>query len=256
MVRTPRPGLHVYFRCEEIDGSQKLAQIAVTDPETGKVVPKTILETKGEGGYVLAPGCPPACHPTSRCYGFANDRNETIIPVITPDERAVLLDAARALNEWQDPNEIRRVERQARSVGGPIGGRPGDDYNARADWRELLGRHGWTHLFVGKDGTEYWRRPGKPSGSSSATVNHDGLGLLYVFSSNAYPFEPDHGYSKFSAYALLEHEGDYKAAALTLATEGYGSRLPRHLTKRCRRTPGPLARYAEYPPPPNWKNDR
>jgi hypothetical protein len=31
-----------------------------------------------------------------------------------------------------------------------------------------------------------------------------GSDLLYVFSSNAWPFEPEAAYTKFSAYALLE----------------------------------------------------
>ncbi len=38
-------------------------------------------------------------------------------------------------------------------------------------------------------------------------------------------FEPERGHSKFSAYALLNHGGDVKAAARELAAQGY--RLPR-----------------------------
>jgi hypothetical protein len=46
--------------------------------------------------------------------------------------------------------------------------------------------------------------------------------LLYVFSSNAHPFEDGRGYSKFAAYAVLNHRGDYVRAAKTLQAEGYG----------------------------------
>jgi hypothetical protein len=35
-------------------------------------------------------------------------------------------------------------------------------------------------------------------------------------------FEPGRGYSKFSAYALLNHAGDFSAAAADLAAQGYG----------------------------------
>jgi uncharacterized protein (DUF927 family) len=42
---------------------------------------------------------------------------------------------------------------------------------------------------------------------------------LYVFSSNAAPFEAGRAYSPFSAYCLLEHAGDAKQAARTLAQE-------------------------------------
>src|SRR5262249_42289775 len=40
---------------------------------------------------------------------------------------------------------------------------------------------------------------------------------FYVFSTNAYPFEHETSYSKFAAYALLNHNGDYKAAARAIA---------------------------------------
>ena len=42
------------------------------------------------------------------------------------------------------------------------------------------------------------------------------------FSSNALPFEPETAYAPFAAYSLLEHEGDFAAAANALAQQGYG----------------------------------
>jgi hypothetical protein len=47
-----------------------------------------------------------------------------------------------------------------------------------------------------------------------------------VFSSNAWPFEPQTAYSKFAAYALLEHHGDFRAAARLLALKGYRTTKP------------------------------
>ena len=46
--------------------------------------------------------------------------------------------------------------------------------------------------------------------------------MFYVFTSNAYPFEPNKAYSPFNVYTLLEHNGDYTAAANTLLQYGYG----------------------------------
>jgi len=46
--------------------------------------------------------------------------------------------------------------------------------------------------------------------------------VFYVFSSNAAPFEPDHAYSPFAVYALLNHGGNYEQAARTLRLEGFG----------------------------------
>ena len=50
MVQTPRPGQHVYYRCPVIQGNQKLAQALDAD---GK--PKTLIETRGLGGYTIIP---------------------------------------------------------------------------------------------------------------------------------------------------------------------------------------------------------
>lgn len=98
---------------------------------------------------------------------------------------------------------------------------PGDDFNARESWAKILEPHGWTALRDGDD-VIYWRRPGKTDESHAATTNHLNSDRLHVFSSNADPFEPDCSYSKFSAYALLNHSGDFYAAAADLRRRGYG----------------------------------
>jgi putative DNA primase/helicase len=151
-VKTPRPGLHLYYRCEAAAGNQKLARIPVTDSQTGKLKPKTIVETKGEGGYCLAPPSPAACHPSGRCYTIISTRDLTQIPTISPGEREVLLDCARALNVWQAPRRLgyqRRPHKHGRFL------RPGDDFAARADWADILEPHGWVWNGPGGDNSDY-----------------------------------------------------------------------------------------------------
>jgi hypothetical protein len=46
----------------------------------------------------------------------------------------------------------------------------------------------------------------------SATTNHQGSDLLYVFSTSTV-FEAGKAYSKFAAYAIPEHGSDFSAAA-------------------------------------------
>jgi len=94
--------------------------------------------------------------------------------------------------------------------------RPGGDFNERGDVRELLARHGWTCVRGGEN--EYWRRPGKERGWSASLKD----GVLYVFSSNAAPFEPQRASSPFSVYALLEHGGDYEQGVRWLRELGHG----------------------------------
>ena len=66
-----------------------------------------------------------------------------------------------------------------------------------------------------------WQRPGKTSRDISATLGKCGPGILYNFSSNAYPFEQNACYTPFAIVALLEYWGDYSAFASVLAKE-YG----------------------------------
>ena len=99
---------------------------------------------------------------------------------------------------------------------------PADDFNARGDW-SMLERHGW--LLLQTYGEEQrWSRPGRDPPSVSATTDHDGhTGIFYCFSSNAAPFfDANQGYSRFQVFSILEHGGDYKAAARELVAKGFG----------------------------------
>jgi hypothetical protein len=230
-VRTPRPGLHVYYLCPRFGVSQKLALAAAKDDfdqpaldAQGNPVRKTLIEVKAEGGYCLIPPSPPRCHPSCRLYQYAEGSADLLaVPTITPEERAVLLDAARSLNRWQEPKP---TPKRPHMVGNPGHmSRPGDDFNARGKWAEILTKHGWA--FAGEYGEESrWCRPGK-DGGVSATTNHNGSDLLHVFSSNADPFEADCWYTKFAAYARLNHGGDFEEAARDLRGQGYGRKTLR-----------------------------
>jgi hypothetical protein len=103
------------------------------------------------------------------------------------------------------------------------GNRPGDDYNRRMTWPQLLEPAGWTRVFDRGDAT-YWRRPGKTQGVSAST-NYGGADLFFPFTSSSV-FAPDVSYSKFGVYCVLEHTGDFGKAAHALAALGYGNPVP------------------------------
>jgi hypothetical protein len=63
----------------------------------------------------------------------------------------------------------------------------------------------------------YWTRPGRER-VISATTNYAGSDLLKVFSTST-AFDAARTYSKFGAYALLNHGGDYAAAAGAIRRE-------------------------------------
>jgi len=94
------------------------------------------------------------------------------------------------------------------------------DFNERGDVGAILAANGWVKVRGGAN--EYWRRPGKPSGWSATLKDR----VLYVFSSNASPFEPNRAYSPFAVFTLLNHRGDYEAAATSLRLQGFGSPAP------------------------------
>ncbi|MGO9620725.1 MAG: DUF3987 domain-containing protein [Desulfobaccales bacterium] len=248
--KSKNDGRHAAYRCSEgkIPGNTKLAQRAVDvtasmlerlgklgiDPEdensVKKVLPSieveilgkkyvprliegkftvivTLIETRGEGGQFLA-------HPTP---GYELRQGDFLqIPTITAEERQILVNAARALNEYVDPARVEgvgyRLPKEAR--------RPGDDFNERGDVKEILARYGWEP--VGARGAyQHYRRPGKDRGQSASLI--DGR-WFHVFTSSAAPFDMERNYSPFAVYALLEHGGDFINAARELAKLGYGDK--------------------------------
>ncbi len=225
-VKSPR-GYHLYYRCPEIDGNTKLASRAKDDPLFEDK--PTLIETRGQGGYILAPGSAAECHETGKPYQHLAGPPLEAMPTISPEQRAVLFRVAKSFDRLIDDSEV---------IGPPTpknakeheGLAPGDDFNMRASWSEVLEPHGWTLTHSAGD-KDYWKRPGKAEHGWSATTgcqSSAGNSLLCVFSSNAHPFQIPVGkqcgaYSRFAAYAILNHGGDYRTAARELGRNGYGT---------------------------------
>ena len=222
--RSQSGGRHVVYRCEsDVDKNMRLAQreVEVLSADEVEILGKKykprfrksddtfvvvlgLIETRGNGGLFL-------CDPTEG-YELEQGRFEEI-PVLTTEERERLLEAAWSLNEYfPEPKPTPQLPTERSH-----GLRPGDDFNERGDVRAILRRHDWKLTRSGEN--EHWCRPGKKHGTSATFRD----GVFYVFSSNAAPFEPEIGHSPFAVYALLEHFGDYSAAATALRAEGYGS---------------------------------
>ena len=189
-----------------------------------------------EGGNGVSPGeviqshhryvvCPPSIHPgTGRAYRWRSGSITKVadLPALPKPWLDALSSATVPAQPAARPTSAPRVADQA-------GGRPGGDFNERADWfADILGPHGW-ELHHETGGTLYVTRPGKlPREGHSATIGHskDGVDRLYVFSAAAAPFEMETPYTKFAAYALLNHGADYQAAARELGRIGYGRQQP------------------------------
>jgi hypothetical protein len=165
------------------------------------------LDLKTHTGYVLLP---PSRHPsTGQPYQWADPLAD---PSPLPGWLAGLLTPPTAAAAVQASRRLRPAARTGDNVA--------DRFNAQVSWAEVLGPHGWTSPDPNPDADgARWRHPAA-SNPKSATIRH---GLLFVYSA-ATPFEPTepgapHGYTRFRAYAVLEHGGDLRAAAQALHAE-------------------------------------
>jgi P4 family phage/plasmid primase-like protien len=239
-VRSGGGGIHFYYRCPEgIEGNQKLARFA-----DGTVK----IETRGEGGQVVAPGSPPNVHASKNPYVKISGSFESV-PSITAEDRTFAFAMARACNEHTPSGKTWKPKNEP-SGNLPSGNRPGDDYNARttqADIIALLEFDGGWQVAGGRGDVCDMTRPGKKiREGTSGTVGYCGNGF-YCFTSSAPPFEPETYYSPFSVYTLLKHGGDFVAAARTLGQDGFGEQPGERIAQAAKE------RYS--PPPDNNKDD-
>jgi hypothetical protein len=160
------------------------------------------IDVKTSSGYVVVP---PSIHPdTGRPYRWVIERH----PVAPPDWLIELL---------QPPAPPPRKPRHTQNYSGPS---VADQFSETTCWAEILQPHGWNPLDLDPDADgARWRHP-TATAPVSATVRN---GCLFVYSTNT-PFEPTeagnvHGYTRFRAWAVLNHNGDLSAAARHLRKE-------------------------------------
>jgi putative DNA primase/helicase len=212
IAKTVNKGFHILFRApaESIQGNKKLAaRPATSDEANGGDKVKVLIETRGEGGYIVA--CP------TQGYQWTQGAF-TDIPLITAKERETLFAIARSFDQMPVKTAPEEKASNRSSFSELL---PFDDYNQRADVPALLEKHGWR--FVYQRGENYhYKRPGKTESITSASF-HTGLKILYVFSTST-EFEAGRGYNPVQVFTQLEHNRDYSAASRALYAAGYGSR--------------------------------
>jgi putative DNA primase/helicase len=143
------------------------------------------------------------------------------VPSIFAEQRSAMFAAARMFNRnWKQPKQTVRQATIPNRLNFTDGDRPGDLFNRSATWEQILGPHGWT-LASYRGETSYWRKPDSHAREHHATTGYGGRDVLFVFSTAARPFEAEKSYSKFAAYALLNHQGDFRKAAQDLKVGSY-----------------------------------
>lgn len=209
-------GYHIFYRCPEgVGNNDKLAKRDATPEEKAdalsrntknRIHDKTIIETRGEGGYVAA-------FPSPKYKFIQGDLSK--IPVITGKTRQVILEEARRFHtatrqanheakiakamrdpfvEIEKPEALKRFDREGDVLG-------------------MLIDSGWE--IVSEDGDKVFvRRPGESTNTQSG--NYHKLHRTLVIHSSNTDFDPEWPYYPSEVYAILETEGDIHKAAVRL----------------------------------------
>jgi len=193
---TPSGGLHWLYRIDgEVPGNTKLAR---RPGENGGV--DVLAETRGEGGFVIVAPTNGTCHPSGGAWSMLVG-NAKSIPTLTVAQRDQLHKLFVTFDAIPK-NDAITEDIKTKSEGLT----PGDDYNAKVTWEQILEPLGWSKVYTTRDKVSAWRRPGKSDGIS-ATTNHAGNDKFFVFSTST-QFEAERSYSKFAIFTLVEHGGD------------------------------------------------
>lgn len=228
MELTPSGGLHWYIRVvdqhgrpADVDGNTKLARRPGRDGTPVEV----LFETRGAGGFTVTAPSAGQTHPSGKPWLLLAGGHATPA-VVTVEEYDAIKIAMSTFDQM--PTTAPPDSTTTGRPGGQSGDRPGDDFNARATWDDILIPRGWTKgRTVG--GATAWTRPGKSprdgiSATTGKTLHSDGADRLYVFSTST-EFEAEKPYDKLGAIALLEHGGSIADAARALRGDGYGAPL-------------------------------
>ena len=229
IAQTKSGGYHIYYRCSSVGGNSKLANRLTTETEKqntynfeierGSTAEKAkrasendkqrvLIETRGEGGYVIAPPTP------SYTYLQGDPCN---IPTITPAEREVIFSISQSFNELEEVKP--KVSTPTASSSSSTELTPFEDYNLRGDVVALLVSKGWST--INQQGQRInLLRPGQTDSKTSGNF-HIEKRVLRVFSSST-EFNSEKGYSPSQVFSLLECKEDSKLTYRRLLDLGYG----------------------------------
>jgi putative DNA primase/helicase len=220
--QTPLGGMHVVYRIAdgEVPGNTKLARDI---DDNGEI--RTLIETRGEGGFVVIAPSGGTTHPTGKPWKMLSGGWATL-QTITMAERASVFEVLETFDTNPPaptpppPTSDKRTKVRP-FTGTTITGKSwvdavADHVDASESVREVLERHGWTHCYDCADGRQVLRRPSKDHGTSG-WINT--AGRFMNFSSSA-PFEAydkrkgrTRTYDALDIIAIYEHHGDRMVAA-------------------------------------------
>lgn len=229
---SPSKGRHFLYRVEgEVDGNTKLASRDATDAEIAANPSdhyKTLIETRGEGGFVMLAPSHGTAHPSGNSWEISEGDYSTI-PTITIEERAALFAVARSFHTAtiapvKPPPPARKTTTFSRYGGAPTTSwfeAAADHVKQTIPMRDLLERYGWTYEYTDPRGRDMLKRPGKDTDGISGSINESRRLLVFStstgFESYSGPGRATPTYDQLDVLAYYEHGGDRTAAAKEVA---------------------------------------
>lgn len=216
--KTPSGGYHILYRIENppeiLPGNTKLAGRMATEDElivTPKQKTKNFLETRANGGYILAP-------PSMGYMVY----KENPIPILSWEQRNILINIAKTFDRViKEPAPVYKATAKDESYYDET---PWDHFNRSCDPVELMVSNGWKQDHTKNSHNIYFTRPGKDNGISMS-FRHD-IRKFYCFTSNS-GFEPDTAYTPITVISKLQFNEDKKALYAYLVNNGYGKVKPK-----------------------------
>lgn len=213
---TASGGRHYFFKSNKTE-SADLAfvpeEVPFEDFLEGKEKWRPIVEFRGSGRLCRI-------HPCEGIRPISGDKTRL---QLIDDSTVMYIKYICSLLSQRPESEPTKVFASMPSSSTVGGKNPGSDYSDNADVSEivdLLTKHGWKVVRPNSPGGRITlRRPGAKTNGVDADIKNR---VFVAWSSSVSEFETGKGYSFFALYAILEHRGDFTAAAKQLKKEGWG----------------------------------
>lgn len=229
---SPSDGRHLIYQVDgHVDGNTKLAVRPSTAAELAanpKAPTQTLIETRGEGGFIMLAPSHGAAHPTGKAWRIGKGGYGSI-PRVSAEERDALFAVARTFDHPDAhqpvtppaPTRHTTIRPHTGTVGSSWYDAAENHLKASTTVRGLLEAHGWQYEYTDRHGRDMLKRPGKDTDGISGAINTSGR--LIVFSTST-PFESYSGpgkltptYNELDVLAMYEHGNDRRAAARAVA---------------------------------------